>query len=326
MIFDKSALRDQVSQSLSESVSHVNKALSGQGLEDLEDILKRFEKSKQVAHWYPTLKNERALPNLDGKTVGSIIEKLFVAVLEKHILKYDGLPPLRINPAKGVDIPDLDLGLKSPSENYCTSEPFFSAYERLFGSEYDVVVLLTDYQISKKKHPLRLTITDFRYLKASQIADAALCKLAKKHRDWLVRENEAWAKKLFRFLAYVNQGDWKAKWLVKFLNHLDDEEKLRELIELSRIDFAEQNWIKDIKSQPLIPDDDIKCIESISKISPLYFGIVDAADNWVVQTLKDSGRYPNENEWNRLLASPLDGQIGMSFALQWRYNFARLFG
>ena len=54
-------------------------------------------------------------------------------------------------------------------------------------------------------------------------------------------------------------------------------------------------------------------------------GIVDAADNWVVENYKDVARLPNENEWTRLLASSLDGRIGMSFALQWRYNFGRIF-
>lgn len=34
----------------------------------------------------------------------------------------------------------------------------------------------------------------------------------------------------------------------------------------------------------------------------------------------------NDDEWNRFLASPLDGKIGMSLALQWRYNFGSLFG
>jgi hypothetical protein len=66
---------------------------------------------------------------------------LLVAVLEKVIFQGLEVPPLRVNPARGVDLPDLDLGIKSPSENYCTSEPFFSAYERLIGSEYDALIL-----------------------------------------------------------------------------------------------------------------------------------------------------------------------------------------
>jgi hypothetical protein len=111
---------------------------------------------------------------------------IFVSVLETSVFTDLGLPPMRINPARGVDIPDLDLGVKSPSKNYDTSEPFFSAYERLIGSDYDAVVMLTDYQEAKKYPPLRLQITEWRCLTKTQIADEGLCRLAKKHRDWLV--------------------------------------------------------------------------------------------------------------------------------------------
>src|SRR5207237_3110019 len=123
------------------------------------------------------LRKHRTLPNLDGKTVGSVIEMVLVAVLETYTFAKLNIPPLRINPAKGVDLPDLDLGVKSPSENFCTSEPFFSPYERLLGSDHDVLVLLTDYQEAKKKPPLRLQIIDFRYLTKSQVADKNLCRI-----------------------------------------------------------------------------------------------------------------------------------------------------
>ena len=71
---------------------------------------------------------------------------------------------------------------------------------------------------------------------------------------------------------------------------------------------------------------DLHALHAVLDVRPLHLGVLDAADNWVVQVQKDLGRVPNENEWQRLLASPLDGLIGMSFALQWRYNFGRLFG
>jgi hypothetical protein len=58
----------------------------------------------------------------------------------------------------------------------------------------------------------------------------------------------------------------------------------------------------------------------------LHLGVIDACDNWVVEVHKDFGRMPNDNEWQRLANGPLDGTIGMSFALQWRYNFGPLFG
>ena len=66
-------------------------------------------------------------------------------------------------------------------------------------------------------------------------------------------------------------------------------------------------------------------IEDILQVSPHILGVINAADNWVIEIHKDFGRYPNDNEWERFMRSPLDGQIGMSYALQWRYNFGRIF-
>jgi hypothetical protein len=326
-MYDKKAeLRKCVREHLPKTIEYVNKALSGRGLDQLEPVLRRFERSQEVPHWYYKLRNENVLPNLDGKTIGSVVEKIFVAVIETYIFKDTIIPPLRINPARGVDLPDLDLSVKSPSENFCTSEPFFSAYERLYGSEYDAVVFLTDYQKAKKTPPLRLTIQDSRYLKASEIADRSLCKVARKHRALLLEKNVAWAKKLFRFLAYVNQSDWGAKWIFRITDHIDNDSEILSQIMKAENDFARQNQIRHAQDKPSIPNEDIERIRNIRNVTPLCLGVLDAADNWVIEALKDAGRYPNENEWHRLLNSPLDGKIGMSFALQWRYNFGRLFG
>jgi hypothetical protein len=76
----------------------------------------------------------------------------------------------------------------------------------------------------------------------------------------------------------------------------------------------------------LIPDADLDAINRIRTVTPTHVAVVEAADNWVVDVLKEAARFPNENERRRFQKSPLDGQIGMSFALQWRYNFGSLFG
>lgn len=280
----------------------------------------------QLPQWYEQLRTQHTLPNLDGKTIGSVIEMLLIAVLEKIIFQGLEIPPLRVNPARGVDFPDLDLGIKSPSENYCTSEPFFSAYERLLGSEYDVLVLLTDYQTAKKKPPLRLQIIKFKYLYKTQLADYRLCQIAKKHREWLVTENESWAKKVFRFLAYVNQSDWRAKQLLRLLDCLQDATSVHRYIQQADKDFQKINEKRIAKDAEPIPRSDIESLQKINSIQPFYLGVIDAADNWVIEMQKDLARFPNSNEWSRLLTSPLDGQIGMSPALQWRYNFSRVFG
>src|SRR5207245_2595572 len=91
-------------------------------------------------------------------------------------------------------------------------------------------------------------------------------------------------------------------------------------------EFAKANSERLRKDKVPLPDDDIQALLTMLNVTPLHFGIVDAADNWVMATLKDAARAPNDDEWKRILASPLDGMIGMSLALQWRYNFGPLFG
>jgi hypothetical protein len=178
-MLEKSHLRSMLRENLDETIRRVNLALRGSALKSLEKVLARIGRGGKLPHWYQRLKAEESLPNLDGKTVGSVVEILLVAVLETQTFANVGTPPLRINPARGVDLPDLDLDVKSPSENFCTSEPFFSAYERLIGAGHDVLVLLTDYQARKNQPPLRLQIIKWRYLASTEIADEQLCRIAR---------------------------------------------------------------------------------------------------------------------------------------------------
>lgn len=325
-MLSKEILREHLQNNLIETMVLVNKALSGEEIKKLEPVLIRIGKGGKLPHWYLKLEKEKTLPNLDGKTVGSVIEMLFVAVLETYTFYGMEVGPLKVNPARGIDLPNLDLGIKSPSTNFCTSEPFFSGYERLLGNEYDTIVMLTDYQDAKQNPPLQLKIIDWRYLKGSEIADENLCKIAFKHRQWLLNKNESWAKKIFRFLAFVNQSDWRAKQLLKLVENLTDEVAARAIIKNSLKDYEIQNKSRLLKDQELIPESDITALLNLSTVKPFHLGIIDAADNWVTEIQKDFARVPNDNEWNRLLNSPLNGKIGMSFALQWRYNFGRLFG
>ncbi|MCD4726243.1 MAG: hypothetical protein K8R46_01160 [Pirellulales bacterium] len=322
---DKEKLRAMIREQLTAIVGNMNAALRGKNLSGLKAVLNRVGCGGILPHWYAKLEQEGILPNLDGKTIGSVIEMLLVAVLETKTLSKLKLSPLRINPARGVDLPDLDLGVKSPSQNYCTSEPFFSAYERLLGSEHDMIVLLTDYQTAKTHPPLRLQIIGWRYLTGTQVADKNLCRIVRLNREWLVADSEARAKKVFRFLAYVNQSDWLGKQLLKLTDTIQDDNAVLEAIAQATSDFDRKNLAFSRHGKPLIPEDDLASLRNIANVKPLRIGVIEAADNWVVQTQKEAGRAPNENEWRRLLSGPLDGLIGMSFALQWRYNFSRLF-
>ena len=300
----------------------LNEVLNGHQLGKIETILRRIDRSGSVPPWFVMLRNEGRLPNLDGKTVGSVVEKLLVCILEKYI--FNSELQLSINPAHGVDIPELKLGVKSPSTNFDTSEPFFSAYERLLGNEYDAIILLTNYQEAKEVTPFRLQILKARYLEGTEIADKNLCAYAR-----LLREkypDELFQKKVMRFLSYVNHSDWEAKCILKlFYEVLIQGHDLTPFLLEFEHEFTTKNRKNLREGKVTIPQDSLERLKAINNISPTAQAIINAAENWVILTQKDNGRYPNENEWHRFQCSPLNGKISMSFALQWRYNFKSLF-
>ena len=320
--------KQKIIDNLNEIQFHLNDILSGNSLDQIEPILLRIDRLRGLPIWFTTLKKEGRLPNLDGKTVGSVIEKVLVCVLEKYI--FCGEKELNINPARGVDIPELELGVKSPSTNYDTSEPYFSAYERLLGNEYDAIILLTNYQTAKRITPFNLQILDIKYLHGSEIADIHICTTAKFLREKFVSSNkeidELSLQKLVRFLAYVNKSDWEANAILKLIDEIViKSNNTTTLFDALSSDFNRKNarYLRDGKST--ISEDCLERILSVRGITPLSHAVITAAENWVLVTQKDNGRYPNENEWHRFLISPLNGKIGMSFALQWRYNFRALF-
>jgi hypothetical protein len=320
----KVELRELVRERQDDAIRRLNEVLAGIRISELEPILKRIGHGGELPHWYEDLRDHHILPNLDGKTIGSVIEMLFLGVLETDTLADADCPPLRISPARGVDLPDLDLGVKSPSENYCTSEPFFSAYERLHGAEYDLFALITDYQEKKKHPPLQLRVIKWRYLHKTEVADRNLCALALKHRSWLLAEGDAQARKLFRFLAYVNQSDWRGRRLLNLLGDLPDEGSVRKRLRGLSTDFDMTNRRRLKKGYEPLLDEELTEMLKIDTVRPLWLGVLTAADNWVADVHKDFGRLPNDSEWNRLKDGPLNGKIGMSYALQWRYNFGVL--
>ncbi len=322
-----SAYRALISSKLDVIKTWLNKVLSGEELGDVKPILQRIDSTGELPSWFAQLANDKTLPNLDGKTIGSVVEKLLACVIEKYVLQSS--IQLHINPAKGVDIPELELGVKSPSENFCTSEPYFSAYERLVGNENDALILLTDYQKTKKltaaNHGLRLQIKDLRYLRGSEIADRNLCALAEalKHEFLIVRHDECMLKRAIHFLAYVNQSDWEAARIIELLQNVVVGRKPAEY-EMCRIrkDYARKNAQYAAKNKPLIPEEMLCRVQQSIKT---HDGIILSAENWVTRTLNENWHSPSASVWQRIMNKPLEGKIGMSFALQWRYNFSAIF-
>lgn len=303
-------------------VASVNAALSGRNLTALRPILRRIDSTGAEPHWFAELRKEKRLPNLDGKTVGSVIEKLTVACIEHFLLgnKFR----LSINPAKGIDIPELDLGIKSPSTNFCTSEPFYSAYDRLLGNECDALILLTNYQSAKNNAGhFNLKIIDARYLHGSEIAGRKLCAIARGVRKVFANDTPT-LRTVIRFIAYVNQGDWEASALLKVLEGKLENDSIAQTVEQAICEGRQKNR-KQNNPDRWIPEEAFNRLSRILETTPHTAGLIRAVDTWVVSEMADSARYPNPNELRRLLTGPLDGKIGMSFALQWRYNFAAVF-
>ena len=320
-------LKNIIKDKLDIIVEKLNEYLRGKNVFEIKKILMRLGRNNELPHWYDLLESGQSMPNLDGKTIGSVIEMTLVGTLEKHIFSELNTKPLELNPAKGVDIPSINLGIKSPSENYCTSEPFFSAYERILGNEHDSIILLTDYQTAKKNPPpIRIQIIKYQYLNGSEIADKNLCSIALKNKDFLLASSEANCKKMIQFLTHINQSDWRGKNLLSLLNILQESNKVIEkTIDKILKSYAKYIDISNNSNLESIKNDDIDCFKKIKYSNNKQDAIINCCNDWVIDNHKDFARMPNDNEWARFLKSPLNGKIGMSFALQWRYNFGHLF-
>jgi hypothetical protein len=185
-------------------VTSVNTVLDGKDVVKLEKVLKRIGRDGNLPHWYVALKKDGTLPNMGGKTVGSVIEMLLVGVLET-------------------------------------------------------------YTFSGMGAPLKLKIISQAYLTKTEVADKNLCRIALMHRDWMVKEDEARAKRVFRFLAYVNQADWRARRLVKLVESIKREKEISPIIEKAKKEFAKSNATRLKKDKPLIPDEDLSALSDCSK-------------------------------------------------------------
>lgn len=319
-----SQYRDLISSRLGIVRDRLNELLAGKRLQRIASPLKRMNRGGVLPTWFEQLASRQTLPNLDGKTIGSVVEKLLACVLEKDVL--DSELELHVNLAKGVDIPELALGIKSPSENFCTSEPYFSAYERLVGNENDALVLLTDYQSSKKaagrNNGLRLQILDVKYLRGAEIADRHLCEVAEGLKK-VYAHDEGMLRRAIHFLAYVNQGDWEAARFLELLQRVVIEEgELDSAFARIREDFRRRNQQNERKERDLIP---LEQLERLRLATSSRENVVLQAEGWVLRTLNENWHSPSQSVWKRICTQPLEGKIGMSFALQWRYNFGALF-
>ncbi len=200
-----SAIRSFVKLNLLTLTDKINKVLpGGEPLFIIEEDVAAVSCKGELPDWFAPLVSGSGLP-ADGKSIGSAIETLFAAVL-RSALPASLAKMIEVRAAKGVDIPAAGLGIKSPSENLCASDPFVSPYQRLLGQPHDTVVLLTDYQLKKSTRPLLPQVLKSAYYRGSQMSDRSICEIARKWRS-LLANDEPQLKKLLRFLVYSNQSD-----------------------------------------------------------------------------------------------------------------------
>ena len=256
------------------------------GLSDIPTIKKLRNPIKRnsgniVPTWYTELEENATVSETNGKSLGSIVEKVVAAVIEVEVLsKFHDLKDVKltINPAAGVDLPQLSLGIKSPSQNWDTSEPYNSPYERITGNPHDNIVLLTNLQEVKHEIPFKLQILDTRYLEGYQLSDFMLTRIAKDIRDNSGLDEEDFLK-ICKFLSVLHKS-------------------------------RDADLLKEVRC--VYPGDWLELEPKLDEWLSEFGGII-------------SRLPPTGLEYERLVKGPLEGQIGISFALQWRYTFRRTF-
>ena len=205
----------------------------------------------------------------NSKSLGTHIEKLLKAEVERSL----GWHPTG-NSAKGVDIPELDLGLKVTSNlKPQSSDPFVSAYQRILGATHEVLVLYYNSVAFDADDGTPLQIIDRKFLKKSELADASLCEIAKTLKRLAISKDgpdPVDLHRCLRVIAYANKSQSKTKYYRDLVDSLRSGD-VKQL--LDAIDEGEASILKDV-------------------LPPL----------------------PSDKEWDKFLKSPLDGKISISFA------------
>jgi hypothetical protein len=271
--------KEQLRQQLSEIRERVNQYLRGEQHERVREFVRGLEPGNVIPSWLTVLESTGHPERTDGKSLGTYIEKLLKAEIARTLrVSITG------SSALGVDIPELGVNTKATSDRQPqSSEPFSSAYERVLGARFDILVCIyngEDFWSSRSAH---LQIVSAHYLKKTEVADRELCQTAKMlQRLSIVRNDEDLAKRALQVIAYAKKGGGGPKATayraLKRTLASEDADQIRTAVEQ-----CEDELFVDVKPEPLA-------------------GSV----------------------WQEFLTSPLDGRIGISFALQWRYQFRQL--
>lgn len=102
----------------------------------------------------------------DGKKVGTYFEHKFIQHLQKKYAFVQG------NSARGIDFPDLHVDIKVTSIRQPQSScPFKSAWQKIYGLGYSLLVFVYDKMDDHQQQASRLHILHTIYVEAAHTAD-----------------------------------------------------------------------------------------------------------------------------------------------------------
>jgi hypothetical protein len=129
-----------------------------------------LELLKQAAKAFATDITDRPIPELfgvtDGKAVGTYIEQSFRSYLKNRFTFLAG------NSASGIDLPDLQIDLKTTSISQPQSScPFKDASQKVYGLGYDLLIFVYDKRDDHASHTAILKILHTIFVERSRTAD-----------------------------------------------------------------------------------------------------------------------------------------------------------
>jgi hypothetical protein len=242
----------------------------------------------------------------DGKSIGTFIEKLLTVLLsiEKKCV-FSG------SAAKGVDLPELNLGIKATSDRQPqSSEAFKSAYERIFGIENALLVFIYNGTAYSGEAEENLRCVQHYLLSETNVADRGLCGYARDVRE-LYREKiigEDLLKSILRLLVVSDKSKKEFLGMARLIHEMAS-------ILGGGTKGVQFRYLDASKAS------DVMAYLTDTKVQHALAAAVDA-----YQAHFDSYPFANDGmidgeQFKVFQEHPLDGKISLSFALQWRFQF-----
>jgi len=240
----------------------------------------------------------------DPKTIGTFIEKLLTVLFSiKKGCVFSG------SSAKGVDLPELNLGIKATSDRQPqSSENFKNAYERIFGIGNALLVFIYNGTAYASEAEANLRCVQHYLLSETNAADKDLCASAQGVRE-LYREKiigEDLLKAALRLIVLSDKSN-------------------REFLGMCRL-IREMASIFSGKTKGL----EFRFLDANPRDARGYLTSADVQRALALAVDAYQKQFPSfpfandgliTDEQSRVFREhPLDGRVSMSFALQWRFQ------